>query len=464
MKKVLCPLLLLAFIFAACSKDEDGEAAPAELIRAITVAAQADNTLRIEVNLDFKKAVSYQIEYWKAGDEASTRTTTFSDLVTTDKCTLLLLKAQSEYNFRVHARTDNQYTSSQVYKFTTGIVPSRVPTMSLLDDKMTQAMPGYLLITKNEKPGAVIMTDTEGEIVWYQLFDDPVRVATFDTLTQTISCIIGPNSYQPFAGKRAYVTDLYGNVLLDKDIEQLMPHHEIKRLPDGDLLLVHFTPKKFDLTAQGGAKDQTVNGDGLMLMDIQGNIKWQWDCFTEVNPADDPKIMGKIEILDMNYVDDWLHANSADRDKEGNYYITFNLTSELWKIDGKTGKVIYRLGKTGNVDMPQDAFMQGVHNVTALSPNQVMVFDNSQQLHFSRGLTFSVDDATRKATLTQQITLSPEYGSAFQGSVQQLPDDLYLFGATMSNTILFTDSKGDIMRSLKTMNQSYRTQYIPKID
>lgn len=463
MRKMLYPILLMLF-FTACSKDETEETAPAELIRSILVATQSDNAVRVDIKLDFKKSVSYQIEYWRAGDETTLQTTSLSAPVASDKCTLVLLRAQSDYNFRVHARTDNQSVSSDVYKFTTGVLSSRIPVPSLLDDKMTQSLPGYLLITRNEKPGAVIMTDTEGEVVWYHLFDEPVHVATFDRLTNTVSCIFGPNSIQPFAGSHVFVTDLYGKVLLDKNIETLMPHHEIKRLPDGDLLMVHFTPRKFDLTAQGGGKEETVFGDGLMVMDIQGNIKWDWDCFGEVNPADDPNIMGKIEMLQMNYRDDWLHANSADRDEEGNYYITFNWTSELWKIDGKSKKVIYRLGKNGNVDMPPHAYMEGVHCVSALSNNQVMVFDNGQQTHFSRGLTFTVNDATRKAELTHSITLPSEYSSPFQGSVEQISEDLYLFGPTMSSSILFMNAKGNIVRSLKTMNQSYRAEYIPQIE
>lgn len=463
MKRILY-LLLLMFVFTACSEDETGQTAPAELIRAITVAPQSENALRIDINLDFKKTVSYQIEYWRVGDEASTRITKFSVPVTSDKCTLLLLKEGRDYNFRVHARTDNQNTSSDVYRFTTGRLPVRVAALNLLEDKMVQPLPGYLFITLSGKPGTAIMTDTEGEVVWYQLIDEPIRVATFDSLTNTIACITGPNSLQPHAGNRIAVMDLYGKVLLDKEAEKLMPHHEIRRLLNGDLLMVHFVAKKFDLTVQGGGTDETVFGDGLVVMDINGTIKWDWDCFSEISPVDDPNIMKDIEMVQMSYREDWLHANSGDMDEEGNFYITFNWTSEVWKIDGKTKKVIYRLGEKGNVDMPKESYMQGVHCVNALSNSQLMVFDNGRQTHLSRGLTFTVNDATLKAELTHSITLPSEYGSPFQGSVEKLSENLYLFCPTMSNSILFMDSKGNIMRSLKMMNQSYRTQYISKID
>lgn len=459
-------LLYLIFVLAltSCSKEDTGEVTAAELIRSITAAPQSENALRVDIHLDFKKAVSYQIEYWKAGDEASVQTTPLSEPVTSDKCTLILLKAQSDYNFRIHASSDNQTAKSDVYQFTTSPLPSRISSPSLLNDKMDKPLPGYIMLTRNDKPGIVMLTDTEGEVVWYELFDTPIRVATFDTHTNTISCIVDGNPKHPYAGNEVIVIDLYGKVLLDKVITDLLAHHEVRRLPNGDLLMVCFKPGTFDLTAQGGGKAETVMGDGLVIMDMQGNVKWEWDCFGEVNPADDPNIMGNVEMLNMPYRQDWLHANSADMDVEGNLYITFNWTSEMWKIDAKTKKVIYRLGVGGNVDQPEGSFMSGVHCVSAQSKNQVLVFDNGMTSHQSRGLLFTVNESAGKAELTNNITLPSEYSSQFQGSVELINENLYIFGPTFSSAVLFTDAKGNILRTIKTMHQSYRAEYIPQIN
>lgn len=455
---------LLLLLFAACEADETGDVAPAELIRAVTVAVQPDNVLRVEVSLDFKKSVSYQIEYWKAGDESSVRTTKSSEPVTSDKCVLLLLKAQTEYNFRVMAHTGEQSVVSDVYKFTTGILPARIPLISLLNDQMAVQLPGYILLTRsNENPGSLILTDTEGTVVWYQLLDKVLSVATFDAKTNTIACIVGKHPTHPYAGNEVLVMDLYGNVLLHKEIPELFPHHEIRRLSNGDLLMVHYTPEKFDLSVQGGGKEETVYGDGLLVMDMSGKIKWEWDCFGEMNPADDPKIMENIEQLNFRYCDDWLHANSADMDEDGNFYITFNWLSQLWKVDAKTKKVLYRLGTGGNVELPSNGYMEGTHCVSALSKNQVLLFDNGMQSHKSRGLLFTIDEATRRAKLTRNIILPSEYSSQYQGSVTFITDNLFMFGPTFSSAVLFTDAEGTILRTIKTMNQSYRAGYVAKI-
>lgn len=456
--------IILLLAFTACSEDDNGEVTPAALIRSITAATQSDNALRVDIKIDFKKAASYQIEYWKADDDTSVHTTRLYESAATSQCTLILLTAQTEYCFKVIARADNQSTTSSIYKFTTGILPSRISTSSLMEDKMEKKLPGYLLITKNDKPSHLILTNTEGEAVWYHTFESVLRVATFDEKTKTIACIVDVNPKHSFAGNKVLVMDLYGNVLLEKAITDVLPHHEIRRLSNGDLLMVHYSPKKFDLTAQGGGKEETVYGDGLVIMDMEGNIKWDWDCFYEVNPADDPNIMKKIKMLNLRYCDDWLHANSADMDEDGNLYITFNWTSELWKIDKKTKKTIYRLGGKGNISIPQNAYMQGLHCVSALNRNQALVFDNGLNTHHSRGLLFTVNEEAKTAQLSNCIELPSDLSSPFQGSVQRINENLYLLGPTMSNIIIFTDAKGSFLRTIKMMNQSYRVQYIRQIE
>lgn len=457
-------LVIFSFLFS-CNKEENGNVNPAELISSITVAPQSGNALRTDIRISFDKVVSYQVEYWQGEDKTSLRTTALRGPVTSDKCTLLFMKAQTEYSFRVLAHTDSQNTRSGVYKFTTGALPAVVPSVSVLTDEMTDYLPGYILITKsNETPGSIVITDTEGETLWYQILNESLSVATFDPKTNTIACIVGKHPTKLYAGNRILVMDLFGHALLDKEVPKLLIHHEIKRLPDGDLLMVHYTPRKFDLTAQGGGKEQTVYGDGLLVMDMKGNIKWKWDCFEEMNPADDPQIMAEIPMLNLRYCDDWLHANSADMDEEGNFYITFNWLSQMWKIDTKTKKVVYRLGDEGNIDIPSNATPAGLHCVTALSKDHVLLFDNGLASHHSSGLVFDIDATAKKASLANNIVLPSEYSSQFQGSVYLVNDNLYMFGPTFSSAILFTDSGGTIVRILKTSNQSYRAEYIAAPD
>ena len=48
-------------------------------------------------------------------------------------------------------------------------------------------------------------------------------------------------------------------------------------------------------------------------------------------------------------------------------------------------------------------------------------------------------------------------------NVQILNDNLLMFGSTQTSTVVFTDKKGTILRTILGLHQSYRSVYIPEI-
>lgn len=464
--KYLCMMLLLAL--AACSNDPEGEVAPAELLRSIQVAPESDNVLRMNVHIEFKQATKYQIEYWKSGEETTKRTTALAESDGSSTSTLVLLEPETDYTFRVQASTGTASTVSDEYGFTTSQLPSGVPVYSMTLNNLEDDLPGYILQMKTDRPGYITMVNTQGTVVWYQNMEKAVRVANFDAKTNTICCIIGAYAEKDYTGNEMVVMDLTGKKLLDKVFDKFYAHHDIRRMPDGNLIVVNYTPKSFDLTAHGGSKEEMVWGDGYTIFDMEGNKLEEWDCFGELHPADDPNIMAMVPVTSVLenpiwYKDDWLHANSVNFDSEGNIYMSFNWRSELWKIERATGKVLYRVGKDGNVDMPERGYANGMHCVEPLKPDEVLVFDNGISNHLSRALLYSIDEKGRKAEVTMEVPL-PDYSSPYMSNVQMVNDNLLIFGSTQTNSVVFTDKEGTVLRTIRGLHQSYRSVYIPEIE
>ncbi|MFI3263310.1 MAG: aryl-sulfate sulfotransferase, partial [Rikenellaceae bacterium] len=272
-------------------------------------------------------------------------------------------------------------------------------------------------------------------------------------------------------GDEIIVIDLYGNTLMNLKSPTLPPHHDIRRLPDGNILTVNFVPEAFDLTMYGGSAEEIVFGDGYTIYDMNGNIVEQWDCFQEISPVDDPTIMDQLPVagdgVGFNFKDDWLHANSIHYDSEGNIYMTFNWRSELWKIERATGKVLYRIGEDGNVDISSDAYASGMHSVEPQGVNEILVFDNgtNREDYISRALLYSVNENTMSATLSLKVEFPVNYSSPYMGNVQILNDDLLIYGSTLTNFIVFTDFNGNVLRTISNIDfQSYRSIYIPTIE
>jgi arylsulfate sulfotransferase len=463
MKFSLILFLVLIIGVSSCTKELTGEVAPGELIESITASVEENNALRVDVSIEFKHKVDYQITYWKEGDESEKRTTLSKNSDSDgSSATLIFLEPAIKYNFEVQANTGNAHTTSDIYAFTTGSLPSDAPVYTLEVDNMTQDLKGYIMQISGNTPGYITFCTTKGTIVWYEDMGEPVRVAYFDTLTNTISCLIGipsPDYFYRLADK-IILTDLYGNRILDRSVSAdwiAYPHHEIRRMPNGNIIVVENVVDTFDLSAYGGSTTEPVWGDGYVIMDAAGNIKERWNCFSELNPQNDASIMSKKT--------DWLHANSVNWDSDGNLYMTYNKISELWKIDYTTKKVLYRVGKKGTVTLDAAGYATGLHAPVPISPDYVLCLDNHGGTDGgSRALIYSVNTSSKTADVPLSMSYPLKYSTADRGNVEKINDDLLMFGSTLGYATVFTDMDGNILRVIRRLNISYRSNYFSDIN
>ncbi len=469
MKQIKYILFLLLIFLAACDSDnKNGEVAPAELIESIQAGVRSDNALRVDIKINFRQEVDYTIEYWKSDDESLRKSTDAVHAEGTTTSTLVFLEPSTEYTFQVTAVAQSSKTVSDTYTFTTQSLPSSVPLYSMHQNNTNEVIPGYVMQIRMDKPGYITVMNNEGTVVWYENMQKAVKVANFDPQTNTFCTILGDHPLKEYTGDWIVVMDIFGNTILSRESGELFPHHEIRRLPNGDLIVVNFVPKTYDLTMWGGTDEETVWGDGYTIMDIAGNIKSQWDCFVEIDPREDPKIMDMVEITSVLenpiwYKDDWVHANSVNFDEEGNYYMTFNWLNQLWKINKNTGLVEYRAGINGNIEMAEEAYTSGIHTAMPISPDKVLLVDNGARRQITRALIYEVNKADKKAELTMNISLPVQLSSPYMSSVQIIGDDLLMFGSTFPCAVVYTDFDGNILRTITGHHQSYRAEYISDI-
>ena len=447
--------LALLIIFCSCTKEESN-VSPGELIKRVEATVSENNTLRMQISIEFKKAVTYEIEYWKKEMPENSRMTLSRQADGLTSTMLVLLEPSTEYCFRIHAKSNNAQTVTDSYEFTTEGLPGNIPDYSLTVDNMEEDLDGYILMCKRDRPGFITLCDPKGVIVWYESVPEGVRVATYDPATNTITGITGSSSLKSYAGTGILVIDLFGNRILDKNIESLHAHHDSRRLPDGDIILVNYVPRTYDLTSQGGGSEETVWGDGYTIMDIEGNIKAQWDCFDELDPREDSRI--------MSTKGDWLHANSVTYDANGNYYMTFNKISQLWKIDPDNGDVFYRVGPNGNVKIPEQYEADGLHAPYPLAEDRILVLDNGKSSGISRALIYEIDAATMTGSVTKEVALPHEYSSQNRSNAYIISDDLIVFGSSSAGAAIFTDHEGTVKRVIKCTYLPYRAEYIPELN
>ena len=467
MKKMkLIHILLLVLIgFSSCTKDDLLNSS--DILKDVTVNDDT-NKLRNNVEIQLKEPAAVQIQYWKSGNKETALTTPFSEEELNPTVKLILLEPDTVYDFQLTVKNSSTLFHSQVFSFHTRSLPDDLsPFVNQLPGS-TFKFKGYVNIATKPENSYLYLINDQGNIVWYQSADNKTIVnSTFDPVHNTFQCILGQNPNEQFGGDEILVIDLYGNIIFKRTYDELKNpdvHHDFRRLPNGDLITINRYKKVFDLSSKGGSTNQIVNGDGLTVMDLDGNVKWEWNCFSAINPLDYSFIMDGPQGMELAPVDDLLHANSVTLDTDGNYLMTFNRINQLWKIDSSTGQVYYKLGVDGDVAMSEEGYTSGIHSAHINLNGEIMVIDNGKANKQTRALSYIVDENSKKATVKMNIKFPADLFTMNQGSDYMVDSQHILFGSTMSKTMAITDLSGTPVWQYQTDQKFYRAYYINEID
>lgn len=458
--------IIAAVLLVACKPVGNGETI-GDYVNGIEVTNVKDNSLRVNVGIDFKEACEFTISYWRNSDQSDIMTTKVRQgTIGKQAVTLLFLYPESTYHMKVNiVSADN--VSSDNYDFKTYSLPADMPTYSLEETSGTP-VPGYIFQTMVSKAGYIMIADTDGVIIWYQAVDQASRM--FDLVLDEGRIWLLTGFKEGSTGKFQRLVaeirciDLYGKELhrwsiKNNEIDIPYAHHEIRQMPDGNIVVVSNFTRECDLSSIGGSDKELVYADGYTIFNEDGKVLKTWDAFEELG---DLTTCPYVEPLRRS--SDLMHANSFNWDSNGDYYMTFNHCSQLWKIDPQTGKVLYRVGPDGNVALDESGEANGLHNAIPLGPDRVLCMDNGRERGWSRAIIYKVDPQNMTATVELSVPLDVKYYSTDRSGVELICNDtMLMFGMTVSQYVVFTDLKGNVLKSLTRSGMSYRTAYIEKL-
>ena len=120
------------------------------------------------------------------------------------------------------------------------------------------------------------------------------------------------------------------------------------------------------------------------------------------------------------------HLNAIGITQDNNYIVSFRNFHQLWKIDSKSGKVIWKLGLNGNVKIDSDNYFYAQHAIHHVKGDTLLLFDNGHRDFriSSRALMFRMIDG--EFSLIKSIYLPKELYTFKQGSVYLIENDLIL--------------------------------------
>ena len=120
-----------------------------------------------------------------------------------------------------------------------------------------------------------------------------------------------------------------------------MDAHEVKLTPSGTALVMSYVVVPWDLSKLGGRRDGLVEDNVVQEIDVEtGALLFEWHALGSIGLGESyrpaPRDRGKVH--------DPYHLNSIDLDADGNLVLSARHTNAIYKIDRRTGDVIWRLG------------------------------------------------------------------------------------------------------------------------
>ncbi len=311
------------------------------------------------------------------------------------------------------------------------------PTAVEVVKRSRSAEPGYVFIAPQRKSAGQhgpMIVGNDGQLVWFRPMDKKAnnfRVQHYQgkpVLTWWEGEIIGGHGlgeYVILDSSYLEITRVRAGNGYQGDL------HEFLITPQKTALFTVYHPVQRDLSSIGGSRNGIVVDGIAQEVDIEsGRVLFEWHSIDHVGleesyvkkPPKDPK---------EHY--DYFHINSIDIDHDNNLLISGRKTWALYKVDRRSGDVMWRLGgKKSDFEMGPGARTAYQHDARRQPDGTITIFDNgaAPKVHNqSRGVVIGLDMDRMRARLVRQYTHPGKKLLAnYEGSVQVLPDGNVFIG------------------------------------
>lgn len=450
--------IFILLVVMGCSKNQGN------CITTINVGTHSNNELKIQIDVTTSIDAQVYVEYWRDSIGSKNKMTSLiSPGGKKHSLVLCSITPKTKYSYQVVTVQDAVKNRSKVYTFESRQLPewlqkqfkATCPKPNLLPNNFKK---GFFLLSKRETPGVAYIVDYKGNLRWYHTVEGTGFKVSCFTNDQSIISILGKNDEPTSYGSEILEINLQGDTLThikkgQGDFKQVI-HHEIIKKSTNEIVTLYVDERIIDLTSIGGKKKDTINGDGILILDKKGKQLWKWSVFDDLDPLKDKALLKTKK--------DWMHANSLNYDKDGNFIISFYNNGQIWKVNSKTGKVIWKLGKGGTITMPANCQFSQAHASHINKEGSLLFFDNGVDKKQSSVFALKVDEKTSKVALDFQIKLPKDIYNDRMGSAYMIDKETILCCCSKRHITVLTNKKGVLLWTLESEIPPYRVVFIPE--
>ena len=300
----------------------------------------------------------------------------------------------------------------------------------------TSAGEGYLFLAPTRHgraPAGPLIVDSHGEPVWFRPLPASrwasnfrVQVYRGEPVLTWWEGVVHPPGYGRGEG-----------VILDGSYRELarvraahgrhVDLHEVLLTPAGTALITCYPQAVHaDLSAVGGPRDGQVLDSVIQEIDVRtGRLLFEWRGLDHVPVSE--------SYLAPGGAYDYLHANSIDLTPDGMLLVSARHTCAVYKLDRRTGRVIWRLGgKRSDFAMGKGTPFAWQHDARHQPGGRITLFDDGagprKTESRSRGVVLDVNHSRRTVRLVREYGHPSPLLAYAMGNMQTLPDGNVLVG------------------------------------
>ena len=315
-----------------------------------------------------------------------------------------------------------------------------------------------------------------GKVLWFH----PLPAGSFATDFRTQTYLGKPvltwfQADRGSGGEDVIYNDRYQQIATVKPANGYMPDfHEFLITPWNTALILADKPGTANLTSLGLSAHQQVIDGVVQEIDIKtGKLLFQWDSADHVPYSDSHAPMPQ-----SGQPWDWFHINAVHLDTDGNLLISSRFTWTIYKVNLRTGAMMWQLGGKHSTFAIKAAPGQKLdsageifafqHDPEALGGNVYTVFDDESDgqttlYSSSRAVTISLDLAAGTATLIKSVNQPEGLTAGATGSAQTTKNgDLFVSWGGLSYFSEFSPS-GKLLFNAKLPDSvgTYRAYRLP---
>jgi Arylsulfotransferase (ASST) len=222
--------------------------------------------------------------------------------------------------------------------------------------------------------------------------------------------------------------------------------HEFRITPRGTAFITIYNHIPHDLSSVGGPVNGLVVDGVAQELDVAtGKVVFEWHSIDHVPLSESQAPLPASPTAAYDY----FHINAVNWDEDGNVIVDARNTWTTYKVDHKTGEIIWRLGgKSSTFALGAGVPFAWQHDPEEVGGHTTRIFDNEAApsvLPYSRVIWVRRAQHGLTASLFKEIIHPDKIQAGSQGNAQGLPDDHTFVGWGATGRFSEFDGRGDLL-------------------